>query len=85
MKAEFQRDLRKLAEGWCARRALLALRHFLPGYLAQNGLSDGFADVALALKDVLVFANEELTDAEKKEAKRLMIAAQQALGPASGD
>jgi hypothetical protein len=76
---EFLRDLQKLADGWCERRALKALSQFLPGYFALNGLTDGFAALETALKDVLVFAKDEITEEEKKEAKRLMILVQQAI------
>ena len=76
---DFQRDLRKLADGWCERRALVALHYFLPGYFGQNGLTDGFGMLETSLKDVLVFAKREITDEEKKEVKRLLILTQQAI------
>jgi hypothetical protein len=76
---EFLRDLKKLADGWCERRALKALLHFLPGYFALNGLTDGLGALETALKDVLAFAKDEITEEEKKEAKRLMILVQQAI------
>ena len=76
---EFLHDLKKLTDGWCERRALRPLRHFLPGYFALNGLTDGFATLETALKDVLVFAKDEITEEEKKEAKRLMILIQKAI------
>jgi hypothetical protein len=76
---EFQQDLKKLADGWCERRALKALLHFLPGYFALNGLTDGLGALETALKDVLAFAKDEITEEEKKEAKRLMILVQQAI------
>jgi hypothetical protein len=76
---EFLRDLQKLADGWCERHALKPLLHFLPGYFALNGLTDGYAALETALKDVLVFAKEEITEDEKKEAKRLMVLVQQAI------
>jgi hypothetical protein len=76
---EFQRDLQKLADGWCDRHALRPLLHFLPGYFALNGLTDGCAALETALKDVLVFAKEEITEEEKKEAKRLLVLVQQAV------
>lgn len=78
-KDEFVGDLKKLADGWCERRALKPLFYFLPGYFALNGLTDGLAALEIALKDVLAFTKEEITDEEKKEAKRLMILVQQAI------
>ena len=76
---DFHRDLKKLADSWCERRALRALSYFLPGYFAVNGLTDGYADLETALKDVLVSADGEITEDEKKETKRLMILVQQAI------
>ena len=75
----FQGDLKKLADGWCERRNLLALHHFLPGYFGLNGLTDGFGLLETALKDVLVFAKDGITDEEKNEIKRLLTLVQQAI------
>ena len=79
--ADFQHDLKKLADGWCDRRALLPLYHFLPGYVSLNGLTDGFGALEIALKDVLVFAKDGITEEERKELKRLLILTQQAIYP----
>jgi hypothetical protein len=76
---EFIRDLKKLADGWCERRALRPLFYFLPGYFGLNGLTDGFGDLETALKDVLVSAKSEITEEEKNEIKRLLILVQQAI------
>jgi hypothetical protein len=76
---DLQDALRKLADGWCERRALVALHHFLPGYFGQNGLTDGFGFLETALKDVLVFAKNEITEEEKKELKRILILVQEAI------
>ncbi len=73
---EFFRDLKKLADGWCDRRALRPLAHFLPGYFALNGLTDGYGALEIALKDILVFAKDDITEDERKETKRLMILVQ---------
>ena len=62
MNTSINDDLTKLADGWCEHRALRALHHFLPGYFALNGLTDGWAELENALKDVLVFAKDELTE-----------------------
>lgn len=78
-EANFQHDLKKLADGWCERRALLPLHHFLPGYFGLNGLTDGFGLLETALKDVLVFAKDVVTDEEKNEIKRLLTLVQQAI------
>ena len=72
MSADIHRDLRRLADGWCERRALRALSQFLPGYFAMNGLPDGWGELETALKGVLVFAKDELTEDEKNQVKRIM-------------
>ncbi|MEI6561509.1 MAG: hypothetical protein WCO68_05415 [Verrucomicrobiota bacterium] len=72
MNADIYLDLRKLADGWCERRALRALHQFLPGYFSLNGMTDGWGELQIALKDVLVFAKEEITEDEVKEVKRIM-------------
>jgi len=77
MNTDINRDLKKLADAWCERRALRALHQFLPGYFALNGLTDGWAQLETALRDVLVFAKDELTEEEQKELKRIMILVQQ--------
>jgi hypothetical protein len=77
MSADINHDLKQLADKWCERRALRALCAFLPGYFGLNGLTDGWARLETALKDVLVFAKDDITEEEKKEAKRIMILVQQ--------
>jgi hypothetical protein len=79
MSADIHQDLKWLADGWCERRALRALNQFLPGYFALNGLTDGWGELETALKDVLVFAKDEITEDEKKEVKRIMILVQAAI------
>ena len=76
MGAQLHADVKRLIDAWCDRRALGALRHILPGHTALNGLTDGWSEFETSLKDVLAFASDELTDDEKKEVKRLMIAVQ---------
>jgi hypothetical protein len=76
MSADLFADLKTLTDAWCDRRALRALREFLPGYLALNGLTDGWGHLEDALKDVLLNAEDEITVEESKEVKRLMIAVQ---------
>lgn len=56
--------LRSLIEAWCDRRALGALRFILRGYPLGNSLTDGFADLMIALKDVRAFARADLTPEE---------------------
>jgi len=79
MSDDLNRDLGRLADGWCERRSLSALHHFLPGYFSLNGLTDGLAALETSLKDVLVFAKSEITEEEKKEIKRILIQIQDAI------
>jgi hypothetical protein len=76
---DFLQDLKKLADRWCERRALRPLSIFLPAYLSLNGLTDGYAQLENALKDVLALASGDITEEEKREAKRLLILVQQAI------
>lgn len=76
---DFQDDLKKLADGWCERRNLRALHCFLPGYFGLNGLTDGFGLLETALKDVLLFAKDVITEEEKKEINRLLNLVQEAI------
>jgi hypothetical protein len=50
MNAGYTERLKTLTNQWCDRRALKPLAHFLPAYLALNGLTDGYA----ALSDTSV-------------------------------
>jgi hypothetical protein len=47
---DFLADLRALIEQWCDERRLRELSTLLPGYLAMNGLTDGWAALGEALK-----------------------------------
>jgi len=49
---EYFGALRSLIDRWCDERKLVALSFLLPGYLALNGLTDGWADLLAALKSV---------------------------------
>lgn len=53
----------KLIDGWCSRRAIGALRILLPAW-PHNGLTDGVADLADALRGVRARAKHELLDHE---------------------
>jgi hypothetical protein len=79
MKNDFEDDLQSLADRWCERKALRSLHHFLPGYFALNGMTDGYAALQEALKDVLAFAKDEITEAEYSEVKRIIALVQGAL------
>ena len=62
-----------LADKWCERRALRPLYRFLGGYFALNGLADGYADLEVALKDVLAFEKADITEEERVEIKSLLV------------
>jgi hypothetical protein len=61
---EYLADIRALIEQWCDQRRLYELALLLPGYLAINGLTDGWAALSDALKKVRAFNRETLTPAE---------------------
>ena len=61
---EFFAALRGLIDAWCDRRCLRELATVLPGYLALNGLTDGWAALYEALKNVRAFSRERLPAAE---------------------
>ena len=55
---EFFADLKNLIERWCDERKLGALSLLLPGYLSQNGLTDGWANLCEALKATRALGHE---------------------------
>jgi hypothetical protein len=79
MSHEYTERLSRLAKSWCDRHALKPLFHFLPGYFALNGLTDGYAALAEALRDTLALAKNEITEAEKTELRTLLAEADSAV------
>ena len=63
-QTEFFTCLDNLVKGWCDRYCFRALRHILPGYPITSGLTDDYADLLTALKNVRSFAKIELTQDE---------------------
>jgi hypothetical protein len=61
---QFFQRLQMMVEAWCDRRALTALRCVLRGYPLSSPLTDGWAELMSALKDVRAFAREEITPEE---------------------
>ncbi len=57
---ELLADLRGLIERWCDQRKLGPLYRILGGYLALNGLTDGWADLLEALKATRAIGFESL-------------------------
>jgi hypothetical protein len=47
---EFFAGLRSLIDRWCVERRLVALSRILPGYVAFNGLTDGWQQLYDSLK-----------------------------------
>jgi len=76
---EFFDALRRLIEAWCDRRCLRALHGVLGGYIAFNGLNDGWADLRDGLRNVRAFARDELSDNEMEVLNDLNRAADAAL------
>lgn len=62
--------LMELIEGWCDRRDLRHLALVLPAFVANNGLTDGWAGVLQALYDVR--ATRLLPDAEQRVIEMLV-------------
>jgi hypothetical protein len=63
---ELSQTLQELVERWCDRRSLQALRFILRGFPLSNYLTDDWAELMTALKDVRAFARKELTPDEPK-------------------
>jgi hypothetical protein len=53
-----------LVNAWCDRRCLKALRSVLQGWPLVSGLSDDWANLYEALRQVCALAKDELTKAE---------------------
>ena len=63
-EAQLLQAVQTLVDAWCDRRALRALRHILSGYPLASPLTDGWAELMTALKDVRAFARAEVTPEE---------------------
>jgi hypothetical protein len=55
---EYLAALKSLIYRWCDERKLDALSRLLPGYLAFNGLTDGWAELLSALKMTRALGHE---------------------------
>ena len=75
----FHTSIRALIDEWCERRALCALRHILLRYGAFNGLTDGWAELRLGLRNVRAFCQAELTEAERAQVADLIAVTDRAL------
>jgi hypothetical protein len=65
-------EIALLVERWCERRDLSALAGILPAWLSNNGLTDGWADLASALRSMS--GSRKLPDQEREQLKRLYVA-----------
>jgi hypothetical protein len=69
--ADINGEIRSLIEAWCDRRELSALAGLLPSWLAINGLTDGWEELAVALRHVST--SSALPPDERETLKRLWV------------
>ena len=78
--------LHDLIDGWCERRALQPLAALLPGYLAFNGLTDGWHELWQAVNNTRGMHPDMLTADERAalaEARTIIYHTLKANGQAS--
>jgi hypothetical protein len=56
--------LKGVIDGWCERRCLTPLSRVLGPYLGFNGMTDGWGELAFALKSVRALDGEHLSSKE---------------------
>jgi ATP-dependent Clp protease ATP-binding subunit ClpA len=71
--------LRSLVERWCDERRLGALSRILPGYLALNGLTDGWPGLYEALKSTRALGHEAFSSADWDVLNQLIRGAERVL------
>jgi hypothetical protein len=76
---EFLDGLKGLIDGWCERRCLAPLSRILSPYLSFNGMTDGWGELAFALKNVRALDGEHLSSRECETVEDLIRAADVAL------
>jgi hypothetical protein len=62
---EFLEAIKTLVDGWCERRSLGPLSRVLSPYLSFNGMTDGWAELAVALKSIRALDGEHLSSKER--------------------
>jgi len=77
--SEFFEALGSLINGWCDKRSLRPLSRVLGPYLSFNGLTDGWAELAIGLKSVRAQDSEMLTAEEMVAINDLIRATDQAI------
>jgi hypothetical protein len=70
-------EIQALVDRWCQRRDLPALAGILPAWLANNGMTDGWADLAAALH--AMSGRRHLPQEEREQLKRLYVAVDSAV------
>jgi hypothetical protein len=70
-------EVSSLIDAWCERRELRALSKLLPAWLANTGMTDGWALVLEALKSVR--ADGSLPDEELRSIDRSIVAVERAV------
>jgi hypothetical protein len=66
--------LRGLVDGWCERRSLRPLSRILVPLLSFNGMTDGWGELAIALKSIRAQDGSELTPTERAKVDDLILA-----------
>jgi len=64
-------EIRAIVDRWCERRELWGLSVLLPAWVQNNGLTDGWADLAAALRTVA--DAPRLPQIDRMELKRLYV------------
>ncbi|WP_426291283.1 hypothetical protein [Sphingomonas sp. TWP1-3-1] len=72
---DFFHDLCLLTEAWCDRRCLHALADVLPAFTSINGSTDGWGELAAALKAAFL-SKDALTGHERQMVAQLRRAAE---------
>jgi hypothetical protein len=62
---KFFEALRDLIDGWCDRRSIRPLSRILGPYLAFNGMTDGWGELAAGLKSIRSMDRDQLTTSEQ--------------------
>ena len=70
MPEELLTILKELSDCWCEKKQLGPLSKYLPGYLALNGLTDGWCHCQDALKDVRALYRDQISAEELKQVNK---------------